>query len=75
MKECLRFPAVYQTIQNVGGFFGARVKSIAEYLPLKAGDRVVDTSWGPRSKSSRATSIYRLRHRSVLSRLRAEKVQ
>jgi hypothetical protein len=33
----------YQTAQNVGGFFGARVKSIAEYLPLKAGNRVIDT--------------------------------
>lgn len=36
MKELLRFPALYQAYQGVGGFFGARVKSIAEYLPLKA---------------------------------------
>jgi SAM-dependent methyltransferase len=47
MKELLRFPAVYQTFQNVGGFFSARVKSIAEYLPLKAGDRVIDIGCGP----------------------------
>ena len=47
MKEFLRFPAVYQTFQSVGGFFGARVQSIAEYLPLKAGDYVIDIGCGP----------------------------
>ncbi|MCC8968722.1 methyltransferase domain-containing protein [Bradyrhizobium sp. Pear76] len=47
MKQLLRFPALYQAYQNVGGFFGARVKSIAEYLPLKAGDRVIDIGCGP----------------------------
>ncbi|QOZ23951.1 class I SAM-dependent methyltransferase [Bradyrhizobium sp. CCBAU 51753] len=47
MKELLRYPALYQAYQNVGGFFDARVKSIAEYLPLKAGDRVIDIGCGP----------------------------
>lgn len=47
MKELFRFPALYQAYQNVGGFFGARVKSMAEYLPLKAGDRVIDIGCGP----------------------------
>lgn len=47
MKKLLRFPALYQAYQNVGGFFGARVKLIAEYLPLKAGDRVIDIGCGP----------------------------
>lgn len=47
MKRLLRVPALYQTYQSVGGFFGARVKSIEEYLPLKAGDRVIDIGCGP----------------------------
>ncbi|MGY8669183.1 class I SAM-dependent methyltransferase [Bradyrhizobium sp. UFLA05-109] len=47
MKELLWFPTVYQAFQNVGGFSDARAKSIAEYLPLKSGDRLIDIGCGP----------------------------
>lgn len=47
MKRFLEAPAVYQSFQNLGGFFGARVKCIEAYLNLKAGDRIIDIGCGP----------------------------
>jgi SAM-dependent methyltransferase len=47
IKEILKFPLVYQTFQNLGGFFGARVKSIKAYLPISSGQKVVDIGCGP----------------------------
>ncbi len=46
-KASLALPQVYQTFQELGGFFGARVKAIADYLPLKPGARVIDIGCGP----------------------------
>jgi SAM-dependent methyltransferase len=47
MKSVLRHPALYQAYQNAGGFFGARVKAIADYLTLRPGSRVIDIGCGP----------------------------
>lgn len=47
MKHLLAHPALYQAYQELGGFFGARVKAIRDYLPLKAGARVIDIGCGP----------------------------
>lgn len=46
-KASLALPQVYQTFQEMGGFFGARVKAIAQYLPLRPGARVIDIGCGP----------------------------
>jgi SAM-dependent methyltransferase len=47
MKAILSHPALYQAYQNVGGFFGARVKAITDYLTLRPGMRVIDIGCGP----------------------------
>jgi len=47
MKAILSHPALYQAYQNAGGFFGARVKAIADYLALRPGMRVIDIGCGP----------------------------
>jgi SAM-dependent methyltransferase len=47
VKRFLEAPAVYQSFQKLGGFFGARVKCIEAYLDLKAGDRIMDIGCGP----------------------------
>jgi SAM-dependent methyltransferase len=47
MKALLSHPALYQAYQNAGGFFGARVKAIADYLTLRPGMRVIDIGCGP----------------------------
>jgi SAM-dependent methyltransferase len=47
VKQFLEAPALYQLFQSLGGFFGARVKCINEYLNLKAGDRIIDIGCGP----------------------------
>ena len=47
MKAILNHPALYQAYQNAGGFFGARVKAIADYLTLRSGMRVIDIGCGP----------------------------
>jgi SAM-dependent methyltransferase len=47
MKAILSHPALYQAYQNAGGFFGARVKAIADYFTLRPGMRVIDIGCGP----------------------------
>ena len=47
MKALLGHPALYQAYQNAGGFFGARVKAISDYLALRPGMRVIDIGCGP----------------------------
>ncbi|MET4804160.1 methyltransferase [Bradyrhizobium sp. LB11.1] len=47
MKAILNHPVLYQVYQNAGGFFGARVKAIADYLTLRPGMRVIDIGCGP----------------------------
>jgi len=46
-KAILKHPALYQAYQNAGGFLGARVKAIADYLTLRPGMRVIDIGCGP----------------------------
>jgi SAM-dependent methyltransferase len=46
MKALLSHPALYQAYQNAGGFFGARVRAIADYLTLRPGMRVIDIGCG-----------------------------
>ena len=43
----LNHPALYQAYQSAGGFFGARIKAIADYLTLRPGMRVIDIGCGP----------------------------
>lgn len=47
MKAILSHPALYQAYQNVGGFFGARVRAVADYLTLCSGMRIIDIGCGP----------------------------
>jgi SAM-dependent methyltransferase len=47
MKAVLKHPAIYQAYQNAGGFFGARVRAIADNLTLRPGMRVIDIGCGP----------------------------
>ena len=47
MKHLLAHPAIYQAYQELGGFFGARVVAIREYLDLRPGMRVIDIGCGP----------------------------
>ncbi len=47
VKELLEYPALYQAFQVAGGFFGARVRAIAEYLAVRTGSRVIDVGCGP----------------------------
>jgi SAM-dependent methyltransferase len=47
MKAILNSSALYQAYQNAGGFFGARVKAISDYLTIRPGMRVIDIGCGP----------------------------
>jgi SAM-dependent methyltransferase len=47
MKHLLSQPLIYQLYQELGGFFGARVAAIRDYLPMAAGARVIDIGCGP----------------------------
>jgi SAM-dependent methyltransferase len=47
LKSLLESPAAYQAFQQAGGFFGARVKAIAEFLTIAPGSRIIDIGCGP----------------------------
>lgn len=47
IKAILNFPIIYQAYQEAGGFFGARVKAIADYLTIRPGQRIIDIGCGP----------------------------
>jgi SAM-dependent methyltransferase len=47
MKAALNSPALYQAFQQAGGFFGARVNAIADYLTIRPNMRVIDIGCGP----------------------------
>jgi SAM-dependent methyltransferase len=47
LSEILSHPLLYQTYQEAGGWFGARVKAIHAYLPLKGDEAIIDIGCGP----------------------------
>lgn len=47
MKQLLKSPAIYQLYQELGGFFGARVEAIRDYLTIRPGMRIIDIGCGP----------------------------
>ena len=47
MTHILANPRLYQLYQELGGFFGARVKAIARHLPVPDGARIIDIGCGP----------------------------
>lgn len=47
IKDVLEAPILYQAFQVAGGFFGARVRAISEYLVLRPDSRVIDVGCGP----------------------------
>jgi SAM-dependent methyltransferase len=47
LEKIFDTPAVYQAFQVAGGFFGARLKAISEFLDLHPGTRIIDIGCGP----------------------------
>jgi cyclopropane fatty-acyl-phospholipid synthase-like methyltransferase len=47
LKILLNSPVIYQSFQKAGGFFGARVKAIAEFLAIDPGVSILDIGCGP----------------------------
>jgi SAM-dependent methyltransferase len=47
MKQILAYPAIYQLYQEAGGFFGARIAAIRDYLEIAPGAKIVDIGCGP----------------------------
>jgi len=47
VKQLLNAPQVYQKFQEAGGFFGARQRSIQDYLNFEDGQRIIDVGCGP----------------------------
>lgn len=47
ITDILKHPTIYQSYQNLGGFHSGRVKALAEYVPMRGGERVVDIGCGP----------------------------
>lgn len=47
LKKLLESPFLYQSFQEAGGFFGARVKAMSEFLDIRPGMRILDIGCGP----------------------------
>jgi SAM-dependent methyltransferase len=47
LEKIFDAPAVYQSFQVAGGFFGARLKAISEFLDLQPETRIIDIGCGP----------------------------
>lgn len=47
VKDLLALPQLYHAYQQLGGFFGARLRAMDDYLPLERGMRVLDIGCGP----------------------------
>ena len=47
LKGFLSSPAIYQAFQETGGFFGARLKAINEFIETKPNMRILDIGCGP----------------------------
>jgi SAM-dependent methyltransferase len=47
LKDVLASPRLYQTFQEAGGFFGARLKAIRDYVAIRPGARIIDVGCGP----------------------------
>lgn len=46
-RRILNYAPVYQFMQHYGGFFGARLASMARHLPIEDGSTIVDVGCGP----------------------------
>lgn len=46
-RDALKHAKVYQVCQTLGGFFGARLRSMRRYLPIQDGCAIVDVGCGP----------------------------
>ncbi|MEC9347459.1 MAG: class I SAM-dependent methyltransferase [Pseudomonadota bacterium] len=46
-SDILASPSIYQAFQEAGGFFGARLKAIGDYLEIGPGARIIDIGCGP----------------------------
>lgn len=47
ITDVLQHPAIYQAFQVLGGFYQARLKALGMYLPMQAGQTVIDIGCGP----------------------------
>lgn len=47
LKNVLSSPRLYQTFQQAGGFFGARLKAMTDYVAIRPGARIIDVGCGP----------------------------
>jgi SAM-dependent methyltransferase len=47
IRSVLDHPLVYQRFQELGGYFGARIRSLRTHLPMAAGARIADIGCGP----------------------------
>lgn len=47
VKDVLALPQLYHAYQQLGGFFGARLRAMDAYLPLESGMRILDIGCGP----------------------------
>jgi len=47
IRSILEHPLVYQYFQQLGGYFGARLKGLRAFLPIESGARIADIGCGP----------------------------
>jgi len=47
IRDVLALPRLYHAYQQLGGFFGARLRAMDDYLPVRAGMRILDIGCGP----------------------------
>lgn len=47
IRAILEHPLAYQYFQQLGGYFGARRKSLRAFLPIESGARIADIGCGP----------------------------
>lgn len=46
-RSALKHARIYQAYQTLGGFFGARLRSMQRHLPIEDGSAIVDVGCGP----------------------------
>jgi len=47
LKKILNSPVVYQSFQELGGFFDARIKAIGEFVDIQPESNILDIGCGP----------------------------